>query len=270
MRGVYTAGVLDAFLEADIEFSSIYGVSAGSCQGASFASKQKGRGLHTVIDYVDDPNYCSFKSLLKTGDMFNVDMCYHQIPMVYYPYDNEEFKKYQGKFYAVMSNVETGNATYYQIKDMDKQIWAIRASSSLPLLSRTLVVKDRPLLDGGISDSIPIRQSIKMGNKKNVVILTRDASYRKSENKLMPLVKLRYRKYPKFVEKMADRHIRYNETLDFLRQEEAAGNVFVIRPQYEVEVGRLEKDKDKLMALYNQGYADGQANIEAMKAYLEK
>ncbi|MBR5046931.1 MAG: patatin family protein, partial [Eubacterium sp.] len=266
MRGTYTAGVLDAFLENEIEFSSVYGVSAGSCHGCNYLSGQKERSLKVFLDYIDDPRYCSLKSLITTGDFFGVDMCYSQIPDVYIPYDYEKYAGYQGDFYVVMTNLETGKAEYHKIKDMKKQIWMVRASSSLPLISRTIIAHGRPYLDGGVSDSIPVKESIRRGNKKNVVILTRDVSYRKGRNSTMPLVKLRYKKYPKFIETMENRHIVYNETLAFIEKEEAAGNLFVIRPQAPVEVARLEKDKGKLLELYQQGLEDGRAAIDDMKA----
>ena len=192
MRGVYTAGVLDAFLEENIEFSSIYGVSAGSCHACSYMSKQKGRAYRVNVDYLDDPNYCGVKSYLKTGNVFGADMLYSQIPNVLDPFDYEEFEKYPGKFFAVLTNLETGEPEYIRVKDLKKQMWAVRASSSLPLVSKTLVVKGRHYLDGGIADSIPIRRSIEAGNEKNVVILTREDSYRKTPNELMPLMKLMY------------------------------------------------------------------------------
>ena len=269
MRGTYTAGVLDAFLDKEIEFSSVYGVSAGSCHGCNYLSKQKERGKKVFIDYIDDPRYCSFRSLITTGDFFGVDMCYSQIPDVYVPYDYEEFSKYQGDFYAVMTNLETGKAEYHKVKDMRKQIWMIRASSSLPMLSRTIIAHGRPYLDGGVSDSIPIRESVRRGNKKNVIILTRDISYRKGKNSTIPLLRLRYKKYPNFIRTMENRHIDYNETLEYIEREEAAGNLFVIRPKEPVEVDRLEKDKGKLLKLYEQGYQDGLDAIDSMKVYLE-
>ncbi len=196
-------------------------------------------------------------------------MCYSQIPDVYVPYDYEEFAKYRGDFYAVMTNLETGKAEYHKVKDMKKHIWMIRASSSLPLLSRTIIAHGRPYLDGGASDSIPIRESVRRGNKKNVIIMTRDASYRKGENSVMPLMRLRYKKYPNFIRTMENRHIDYNETLEYIDREEAAGNLFVIRPQEPVEVDRLEKNKEKLLQLYNQGYQDGMDAMDSMVAYLE-
>ena len=268
MRGIYTAGVLDAFMEEGIEFSSIYGVSAGSCHAGSFIAKQPGRALRASINYLDDPDYCSMKSFLKTGDFFGVDLLYSQIPNVYEPFDYETFKKYQGKFYAVATDVDTGEAKYLRVRDMDKQMWMIRASSSLPLISRTLVVKGHSYLDGGVADSIPIRRSIQDGNSKNVVILTRDASYRKEANSMMKLMKLRYPRSKAFLEKMADRHIRYNETLDFLAREESAGRVFIIRPRTKIEVGRLEKDKEKLLTLYKAGLEDARSLMGKMKEYL--
>lgn len=268
MRGIYTAGVLDAFLEENIEFSSIYGVSAGGCQAASFISKQPGRAFRAAVDYIEDPDYCSMKSYLKTGNLFGVDMLYSQIPNVYEPFDYETFKEYKGKFYAVVTDVDTGEAKYFRVRDLTKHMWMIRASSSLPLISKTLVVKGHSYLDGGIADSIPIRRSLQDGNKKNVVVLTRDAAYRKEKDRLAPLMKIRYPRSKAFIEKIYDRHIRYNETLEFLEKEEAEGRVFILRPQQTVEVGRIEKDKQKLKALYDSGLHDGRASMEKLKEYL--
>ena len=222
------------------------------------------------VDYLDDPNYCGVKSYLKTGNVFGADMLYSQIPNVLDPFDYEEFEKYPGKFFAVLTNLETGEPEYIRVKDLKKQMWAVRASSSLPLVSKTLVVKGRHYLDGGIADSIPIRRSIEAGNEKNVVILTREDSYRKTPNELMPLMKLRYSHSKAFLEKAENRHIRYNETLDFLKKEEEEGRTFVIRPSEKVNVGRVEKNKDKLEHLYNIGLEDGRKSMEAMKKYLEQ
>lgn len=270
LRGVYTAGVLDAFLDEDLEFSSVYGVSAGSCQACSFLSKQRGRGYHTCADYVTDPGYCGVRSFLKTGNFFNVDMCYSRIPDVLNPFDHETFADYKGKLYAVVTNVETGEAEYLRVRDLKKQIWMIRASSSLPLISKTVIAHGKPYLDGGIADSIPIRKSIEMGNHKNIVILTRPEGYRKEPNPMMKAIKLRYHAYPEFVKQAQNRHIRYNETLAFLEEEEQKGNLIVIRPRSEVTVGRLEKDVNKLKDLYEIGYEDGKAKVDSIKEYMKK
>lgn len=270
LRGVYTAGVLDAFIEAEVEFSSVYGVSAGSCQGCSYLAKQKGRGLRTNIDYVGDPEYFGMRSLLKTGDFFGVDMCYDKIPNVLDPFDYDAFEEYEGKFYAVVTNLETGQAEYLRVSNPRKHMWMIRASSSLPLLSRTVIVKGKPYLDGGIGDSIPVKQSVADGNSKNVVILTREEGYRKEANPMLPLIRMRYRKYPAFIETAKNRHISYNDTLDYLEAEAEKGNVFLIRPKEKVEVDRLEKDKDKLMRLYEIGYEDGKNAIQGLAAFMQE
>ena len=268
MRGLYTAGVLDFFLDKDLEFREVYGVSAGSCHACSYLSKQRGRALAISIDYLKDPRYCGVRSLIKTGNLFGVKMCYDTIPNELNLYDYEAFNRYEGKFYAVMTDCETGEACYHQIKDMRKDIWAVRASSSLPLVSRMVGVHGHLYLDGGIADSIPVKQSEKNGNAKNVVILTRDKDYRKAPSQANRLIRKLYRKYPKLVAGMEDRHIRYNETLDYLAEGEKEGRIFVIRPSRKVEVGRIEKNKEKLMELYQEGYDDASAAWAGLSHFL--
>ena len=174
MKGVYTCGVLDFFLNKELEFRSCYGVSAGACCLCSFLSKQKGRGYHVTVDYLEDKNYCGIYSLFTTGDLFGAEMCYHKIPEELYPYDYDTYNGYQGNFYSVVTNIERGRPEYIPIKDMKKDIDAIRASASLPLVSRNVKWKQGLYLDGGISDAIPLRRSIKDGNKKNIVIMTKE------------------------------------------------------------------------------------------------
>lgn len=270
MRGVYTAGVLDAFLEQDIEFSKIYGVSAGSCHACSYMSRQPGRAYRVAVDYLDDPNYCGARTFLRTGNVFGVYMLYSQIPNVLDPFDYEAFKKYPGSLYAVITDVDTGEPVYVRVKDLKKQMWAIRASSSLPLVSKSLKVNGHTYLDGGVADSIPIGRSMEDGNKKNVVVLTREEGYQKEPNRSMRLLKMRYPHSKAFVRKMANRHIRYNDTLAFLEEEEKAGRVFLIRPKEKVTVGRIEKNREKLEALYRTGLEDGRNCMAAMKEYLKK
>ena len=269
MKGVYTSGVLDFFLDKGIEFSSCYGVSAGACSLCSFLSKQRGRAYHTSVDYLEDKNYCSLYSLLKTGDLFGVDMCYYQIPETLNPYDYETFDSYQGNFYSVVTNIETGQLEYIPIKDMKKDIEAIRASASLPLVSRNVEIGGNLYLDGGISDSIPIKRSLQDGNHKNVVVMTKEIGYRRKPSSMLTLTKLRYQKYPRVYELMKNRHNTYNETLDFIEEQVKAGNVFLIRPKTKSDVGRIEKNKEKLTALYEQGYRDASDCYEELIHYLE-
>ena len=256
MRGVYTAGVLDFFMEKDLYFKDCYAVSAGACHAISYFSKQRGRSIKVNLDYLHDKRYCSVNSLIKTGDMFGVDMIYNIIPNKLVLFDYDTYNKFDGNFYSVVTNCETGEAEYLRINDARKDIDAVRASSSLPLLSRIVEINGKKYLDGGISDSIPIRKSIEDGHEKNVVVLTRDKSYRQEKSKLLPVFKIKYKKYPKFLKAVENRYRVYNETLDFIDEEKKKNKAFVIQPKYHVSIGRLEKDKEKLRALYKQGYND--------------
>ena len=178
--------------------------------------------------------------------------------------------KYPGNAYAVMTDVETGAPVYYKMQDMRKDIIAVQASASMPLVSRFVEIDGRKYLDGGIADCIPIMHSLKEGNRKNVVVMTKEVGYRREPFSMLGMVKVRYHKYPYLIHDMAIRHTRYNRTLDFLEKEEKRGNVFIIRPQQKSAVGRVEKDKEKLVALYEEGYHDAEASYDAMRAYLEK
>ena len=270
MRGVYTAGVLDYFMEKNLYFDDCYGVSAGACHISSYVSKQIGRSMKVTLDYINDKRYCSINSLIKTGDMFGVEMLYDLIPNKLELYDYDTFNKFKGNFYSVVTNCKTGKAEYIKIKDMKKDIIAVRASSSLPLLSRIVEINGKEYLDGGITDSIPIKKSIKDGHKKNVVILTRDKTYRKSKPKFLSFFKLKYKKYPNLVKAIENRYKMYNETLDFLEEEKAKNEVFIIQPKLPVKISRIEKDKDKLKALYDQGYEDAKELYEDLMKFLEE
>lgn len=269
MKGLYTAGVLDFFLEKGIEFSHVYGVSAGACAMCSYLSKQKGRTLDVNTDYLDNKKYCSAYSLVTTGDLFNVNMAYNLIPEYLNPYDCEALKKYEGRAYAVVTNIVTGKPEYLRFKDAKKDIAAVRASASLPLVSRNVRIGDRLYLDGGISDAIPIKKSILDGNCKNVVILTKEEGYVRKPDKYTEVMKVRYFKYPKVYELMKNRHVAYNATMEYLEKQQENGQAFVIRPKKKSDVGRIEKDAEKLKALYKEGYRDARDNYELLLNYLE-
>ncbi len=268
MKGMYTAGVLEFFLDKDIEFSSCYGVSAGACHLCSFLSKQKKRAYRVAVNYLDNKKYCGAFSLLTTGDLFGVDMCYDLIPNYLDPYDFETFEKYEGKAYAVVTNIRTGEAEYIQLKDMHEDIQAVRASSSMPLVSRKVKIGDEYYLDGGIADSIPIARSIADGNEKNVVIMTKETGFIRKPESNLAILKARYAKYPKVYERMKERDKQYNRTLDYLDEMEKEGKVFIIRPKRKSEVGRVEKDRSKLDALYEEGYRDAEECYVELLEYL--
>lgn len=270
MRGIFTTGVLDYFMDKGLMFSDVYGVSAGSCHACSFLSNQRHRAFSTNVDYLDDPRYCSLKSLITTGDLFGADMLYRQIPDELSPYDHETFEKYEGNFYAVLTDCETGKAVYQKITDLHQDIIYIRASSSLPLVSRMVEADGHLYLDGGIADSIPVIQSVSNGQKKNVVVLTQPAGYRKSANKMGKLMQMKYKDYPQLVHSIMNRHNIYNHTLDYILREEAAGNVFVIRPDGPVDIGRIEKNREKLEHLYRRGYDTAVKQYKTLTEFLEK
>lgn len=268
MRGVYTAGVLDFFLDKKIEFPVCYAVSAGACHGSSFLAKQRKRAFNVNVDYLKDKRYAGIYSLIKTGDFFGVDMVYNLIPNELSPFDYDEYEKYTGKFFVAVTNCKTGKAEYMQITDMRRDILAVRASSSLPIISRIVEIEGKEYLDGGIVDSIPIKKSIEDGNIRNVVILTRDKTYRKPPSGMRKLIKAKYKKYPMLVRSIEIRHVRYNNTLALIDEERKAGRAYVIQPEKPVTIGRLEKNKEKLTALYNQGYSDGRKHYKALTEFL--
>lgn len=269
MKGLYTAGVLDFFLDKGIVFSSVYGVSAGACNMVSYLSGQRGRALAVNIDYLDRRDYCSLESLLKTGDLFNVEMCYHRIPEELNPYDYEAFDRYIGRAFSVATNIETGKPEYFRIRDMKKDIDKIRASASLPLVSRNVKIGSGLYLDGGISDAIPLQHSILDGNPRNVVVMTKEEGFVRRPSTQLGLIRARYLKYPKVYELMKERHINYNGQLDFIQRQQKNGQAFVIRPQKPSDVGRVEKDVKKLKMLYRQGYNEAAACYDELLAYLE-
>ena len=270
MRGIYTAGVLDFFMEKDLYFDDCYAVSAGACHAASYYSKQIGRSLKVTLDYIHDKRYCSVNSLIKTGDLFGVEMLYNRIPNELVLYDYDTFNKFGGNFHSVVTNCNTGKPEYIKIKDMERDIVAIRASSSLPLLSRIVEINGQQYLDGGISDSIPIKKSIEDGHKKNIVILTRDKTYRKTKSSFSHIFKIKYKKYPNLVKAIENRYKMYNDTLDFIEDKRKSGEVFVIQPKEPVNISRVEKDKTKLKALYDAGYNDAKECYEKLIKFINE
>lgn len=270
MRGGYSTGVIDAFLDNDIEFSSIYAVSAGACHATSFVSRQRGRAYRLSTDYLHDRDYCSLSNLIKTGTLFGRDMMFHRFHVELDPFDFDTFAAYPGNFYAVVTNMRTGQAEYLRLQPDSprRQFPEVCASCSIPLLARIVSIKGEEYLDGFVGDSIPIRKSIADGNRKNVLVLTRPAFYRKGVEKAMPIIRLKYRKYPNFVASYRTRAYRYNETLDFIAEEEKKGNLFVIRPRENLPVGMVTKNLAKLKKIYDLGYEDTCSRMDELKTYL--
>lgn len=267
-RGIYTAGVLDTFAENKISFDGVMGVSAGCVHGASFLSGQIGRSIRYTTKYCDNSNYMGIGSLITTGNFFNEKFCYYDLPQTLDPFDNVTFDKNQTQFFVVCTDVKTGSAIYHECETLkgEKIKW-LQASASMPLVSKIIKIDDNLLLDGGIADSIPIKKMQELGFEKNIVILTQEAGYRKNPNSLLPIIKLVYKKYPKLIEAIENRHIIYNQQLEFLEEQEKLGNVIIIRPSEKPSASRTEKDKEKILETYNLGKKDALSVLKKIIEY---
>ena len=269
MRGMFTAGVLDVFMENGITFDGAVGVSAGAVFGCNLKSRQIGRVIRYNTRFCRDPRYCSMHSLLTSGDLYNADFCYHQVPEVLDPFDKTAYDSNPMTFYVVATDVETGKAVYHRCDKADRESYAwMRASASMPMVSRIVELEGKKLLDGGIADSIPLRFFQSIGYEKNVVVLTQPRDFVKTPNDHLPAMRVLLRKYPKLLQTAAVRHHAYNAQTAFVRQEEAAGRAFVIAPEAPLKIGSVEKDPEELRRVYRLGRKAAEKQLEAMKRFL--
>lgn len=254
LRGVFTCGVLDCFMDHGIRFPFAVGVSAGACNGLSYMSGQRGRAKASNIDLMDEHHYIGFRYLLTQKCIMDFKLLFEDFPEKIIPYDYDAYFSNPDRFVMVTTNCLTGNAEYLEEKTSSERVMDIvRASSSLPFVSPITYVDGVPMLDGGIADSIPVEYAISQGYERLVVVLTRNRGYRKKESK-MHVAKAFYRKYPNLQKALSERNSVYNRTMDLIEQLEDEGRITVIRPLRTVEVGRMEKDTAKLTALYQEGY----------------
>ena len=254
LRGVFTCGVLDCFMDHGVRFPFTVGVSAGACNGLSYMSGQRGRAKKSNIDLMDKHHYVGFKYLLTQGCIMDFKLLFEDFPEKIIPYDYDAYFSNSDRFVMVTTNCITGKAEYFEEKKSSERVMDIvRASSSLPFVSPITYVDGIPMLDGGIVDSIPVEYAMNQGYDKLVVVLTRNKGYRKKESR-MPLAKITYRKYPNLRKALQERNATYNRTMDLIERLEDEGKITVIRPLKPVEVGRMEKDTSKLRALYQEGY----------------
>ena len=271
MRGLFTAGVLDVFMENGITFDGAVGVSAGACFGCNLKSKQIGRSLRYNLRFAKDDRYCSMKSLIRTGDMFGAEFCYHYIPDTLDPFDADKFNSSPMEFWVVTTDVETGKAVYHKMKDVNyTELEWVRASASLPLAARVVEVNGRKMMDGGIADSIPLRFMEHIGYERNVVILTQPRDYVKKQTKTVPLLKAGYRKYPNLVRACAERHRMYNKELRYIRKAEELGDTLVIAPPEKLPIGHIEHDEAILKQVYQMGRDAALEKLDDVKKFLEK
>lgn len=269
LRSLFSAGILDSWMTKDIHFDGIFGVSGGALFGCNFKSHQIGRALRYNIKLKDDPRYMGIRSLLRTGNIVGAEFAYHTVPMEIDVFDNEAFRNDPAAFYVVTTDIESGLPHYHQIESFDYEgLEWMRATGSMPLVSTPVPLQGHLHLDGGMSDSLPLKAAQDMGYEKNVVILTRPRGYRKKKTKLTPLFRLFCSKYPKIAEVMDRRADEYNKQLDYLIDQEQKGNTLLIFPDDDLGIGRIELKEDKMRAVHTIGLNKGDELAQKIKEFL--
>ena len=268
MRGMYTAGVLDVFMERGITFDGVIGVSAGALFGVNLLSRQAGRVIRYNKRFNADPNYLGLRPLLRTGNIVDTEYAYHRVPYELDVFDDETYRASCIPFYAVVTDVETGEPEYIKVDSVFEQMDVLRASGSMPFVSKPVEINGKKYLDGAITDSIPFEKFVEMGYERLVVVLTKPDGYVKKP--MSPLLTQMFyaHAYPKFAEKVRDRHVMYNASTARLGELEQAGKVLVLRPSQHIKISRVEKDPDKLQALYDVGVRDAQDKQEQIRQFL--
>ena len=269
MRGMFTAGVLDVFLDEQIHIDGIVSVSAGALFGVNFPSKQKGRVLRYNKKYLNDKRYMGWHSLFTTGNIVNKDFAFYQLPFELDVFDQEAFARSGIDFYTVLTNVESGEAEYVKIHDAFEQMETLRATSAMPFVSKMVEIDGKKYLDGGIADSIPLRFCQQLGYDKIIVILTRPLDYRKTPTNSL-IFNAFYRRYPKLVERLTNRYVDYNRAVEDVIRLNEQGEIFVIRPSVTLPIRRIEKDVAKVQAMYDLGVADAKMAMPMLKQYLSE
>ena len=269
MRGIYTAGVLECFLEDKINFQYVIGVSAGACMAASYLSDQSGRNKRVNIDFVNDKRYLSYKNLFLKGELFGMDFIFDEIPNNIDPLDIRRIIDGPEEFVIVTTDCQTGEPVYFNKDDYDVDTLGscLRASSSIPFFAQPVEVGGKMMFDGGISDPIPLVKAESDGNEKNIVVLTKPRGYYKKPIRAANVIS--YKKYPKIDERIRVRYKHYNERLAYIFEEEKKGNVLVIAPSVDTGVGRTTRNKAKLEQLYKLGYKDAKAKLNDIKTFMK-
>ena len=269
MRGMFTAGVLDVLMENGLVTDGAIGVSAGAVFGCNYKSHQIGRVIRYNTEYCNDKRYASFKNLVKTGNLYSEQFCYHEVPEKLDPFNEAAFAASPMDFFVVCTDVKTGEPIYHKCRkgDAEDVLW-MEASASMPLAAKIVKIGHYGLLDGGVADSIPVRFFESIGYKRNLIILTQPKGYIKKKNKFLPAIRAKYFRYPAFVEAVADRHERYNETLSYISMLEQVGKDYVIRPPIPLEIGAMERDPAQLRRVYETGRAVTQIQVEKIRDFL--
>ena len=271
LRGLFTAGILDVLMEKGVRFDGLVGVSAGAAFGCNYKSGQAGRVIRYNKRFAHEWRYCSWRSWIATGDLFGGEFCYHKMPDELDVFDKETFDSNPMEYYAVCTDVETGEAVYKRLMKCSPETYEyIRASASMPMVSRIVEIGGSKLLDGGVTDSIPLRFFQQQGYERNLVILTQPADYQKRHNRLMPILRLWLHRYPKMIEALDKRHEMYNQQLEYVREEERKGNTYVIRPPQKLVIGHISHDENEMQGVYQMGRRVGEGRLKDIVEFLEK
>lgn len=263
MRGLWTAGVTDVMMENDVWPDGLIGVSAGAAFGCNYKSRQAGRAIRYNTTFAKDPRYSGLRSLITSGDYFNAKFGYHIIPKKYDIFDEDTFRQNPMEFIVVCTDVETGKAVYKSLRAPSYETYEwIRASASMPLASKVVNLEGYKLLDGGVADSIPLEYAERIGFERNVVILTQPKGFIKTPTKLMPLMRIALRKYPQMVKALEERHVMYNQELNYVAQAEEKGRCLVIRPDGKIPIGHISHNTDEMRRVYELGRQVGERYIK--------
>lgn len=270
LRGLFSAGVMDVMMEHGITFDGVVGVSAGAAFGSNYVSGQPGRAIRYNKRFAKEWRYCSIRSWLATGDLFGAEFAYHIVPSQLDIFDNEAFENSTTAFYLVCTDVETGKAVYKRCDKggHDFYDW-VRASASMPFVSRIVELEGHKMLDGGVADSIPLRFMEDEGYSRNVVVLTQPEGYQKQHNRLMPLLRISLRKYPEMVEALDKRHLMYNEQTAYVKKRETEGDAFVIKPDAPLPIGHTSHDPEEMQHVYDLGRKKAEQKIQEIEDFLE-
>ncbi|HDR1345777.1 TPA: patatin family protein [Pasteurella multocida] len=269
MRAMFTAGVLDVFLTENVQVDGIVAVSAGVLFGVNYPAKQYGRALRYNKKYLNDKRYMGWHSLLTTGNIVNKDFAFYELPFTLDPFDAETLRQSKIDFYATLTNVQTGEAEYVKLDDVFNEMEVLRATSAMPFVSKMVEINGQYYLDGGIADSIPLKKCQALGYDKIIVVLTRPLEYRKKPTPSW-IFNLFYRDYPHLVEKLKTRYQNYNDTVEEIIRLNNNKDIFVIRPSHHLPISRIEKDVEKVQAMYDLGITDAKREMAALKAFLSR
>lgn len=272
LRGLYSAGVMDIMMDNNIEIDCIVGTSAGALFGPNYFTKQRGRAIRYNKRFCKDRRNISFLSFIFTGNIVNKKFAYYKITQKLDKFDNEAFIKSKKELYITATNIKTAECEYFKINDVIKDMEKLRATSAIPIVTRPVKIENDYYLDGGISDSIPIKKCMELNCDKIIVVLTQPNTYKKKilSNKKIKAINIIFKKYPKLIERMMNRHNEYNECVEYIRKLEKENKIFVIRPSKNLDIDLIERNPDKLEKVYQIGINDMKKQIDDLKKYLKK